>query len=112
MNKEIEPILDVLNKVDGIAVDIGMALDVLEMYSNFMDEEIESLHPDETWTTTRFLNRHPIGDSTLFMCKEKLYTCLRKLNSAVDTGINLAQQIRGEAGTSSNLLEIPGTGKS
>ena len=99
MNIETKPdFWPVIQAADDCMIDLERTRDLLCLFMELLDCEVESLNEEKPWTITFVKNRHPKLRSLLDTINAQVYDVTISLSDAVDNGTKIFRENRQQLG--------------
>lgn len=91
-----------LRNIDIACGELEMALAAMDLADERIDEEVNDIVPNESWTSQVFINRFPMMQSTLRLGMLQVHNSLKEITASVEDGLYRAK--RGIANEGINQL--------
>lgn len=81
-----------LRNIDMAYGEMEMALDAMDLADERLEEEVNTIVPDEGWTAQIFINRFSMMQSTLRLGMIQMHNSLKEISENIDAGLSHAKE--------------------
>lgn len=95
MNNETKPdFWPIINAVDDCGAELERVRNLLCLYEEHLEREMESLDEEKPWSITCIKNRYPMLKSLLESITAQVCDAITSLSDAADNGAEICREIR------------------